>query len=269
MKSLIINFDNPILNKLNSQLNDSLMLNNKSNIKIIKKYIQENFIDNIIFTDVIFDLEKGQLNKDLTYKKNCDLATLLINIALKEKLTLVYLSSYEVYGNYKNSEYNETDKLLPINIIGSAQSKIENLIRSKLTNFFILRCSWIYGTSNCFVKQIISNANTPLVYANEKIVNPTSLSQLSIYINKLLESKDFGIYNCASENSCSKLEFTKFIFDLLNIEKDVLVIPKSITNKLAPSAKNSALNIALLKDTISYSKTWEAALYNYITTELV
>ncbi|MGL4740115.1 MAG: sugar nucleotide-binding protein [Sarcina sp.] len=269
MKSLIINFDNPILNKLNSKLDNSLILNNQSNSKLIKKYILDNFIDTIIFSDMIFDLEKTNHDESLTYKSNYHLATLLVNLSKSENLTLIYLSSYEVYGNYKLTEYTETDNLVPINPLGISQMKTENLLVSKLTNFFILRCSWIYGTSNCAVKQIIANTNTPLMYANEKLINPTSILEISIYINKLIESKKYGIYNCASQNSCSKLEFTKFIFKLLNIKKEVLAIPKSILTKLTPSAENSALNTSLLKSTISYSKTWEDILYNYITTELI
>ncbi|MGL5767372.1 MAG: sugar nucleotide-binding protein, partial [Sarcina sp.] len=234
-----------------------------------KQYIENNSIDTIIFTDIIYDLEKATKNELLAFQQNYELARTLVNICKKINLTLIYLSSYEVYGDYKSTSYFENDKLMPINILGNIQNKIENLLLSKLTKFFILRCSWIYGTSNCFVKQIISNTNTPLMFANEKIINPTSISELIIYIKKILESQKYGIYNCASQNSCSKLEFTRFIFKILNIEKEVLAIPKSILNQLTPSAKNSSLDTSLLNSIISYSNTWEKSLYNYITTELI
>lgn len=269
MSFLISNYNNPLLKKIH----DNLKSNNKSinfldddiSYKVIKNFIYKNNIDTIIHIDTICDIDECEKLGEKAISININSIKILVDICNEFNITLIYLSSQEVYGENQNLILSESTSCNPINILGKSQKSCEDIITNSLKNFFILRLSWVFGSDKCYIKQIISNTKTPLIFSSEKIINPTPINLIINIILNIVETDKFGIYNCATSNYCSKLDFTKFIFKLINHPKDVLPFPNEILQKLTKTSNNSALDINLLKNTFNIDiQTYETEVINYI-----
>ena len=269
MTFLISNYNNPLLKKIYDNLksnNKSIkFLNEEISYKKTKNFILKNKIDTIIHTDITYDIDECEKLGTKAIDINKNAVKTLTAICKKLNITLIYLSSQEVYGEASHISITEGSKCTPLNTLGKSQKICEEIISQSLEKFFILRLSWVFGTEKCYIKQIIKNAKTPLIFSSEKIVNPTSVSFITNMLLNIAQTNKFGIYNCASSNSCSKLEFTKFIFKLIDYPKEVMPFPKEIISRFTKTATNSALDTSLLKNTFNITpKTYESEVLNYI-----
>ncbi len=257
MNISISNSENPLLSnyiydyfklqvKHNISIFDSNIYLNKKNIE---KIILKNNLDAIIHLDPILDIDK--------YEKNPDI------------IKFIYISSFHSYGEYSNIPYVESDSCEPINNFGLFQYESEKIIKKNLKKYFIIKSSWIFGGQNCYIKQIISNSNTPLFFCSKHIVNPTHIKFISSTLDNIINTNKYGVYNCASQNSCSKIELSKFIFDFINVKKEILPIPKELSNKLTRTAKMGAINSSLLENTFNIKlPNWKDSVCDYILKEL-
>lgn len=272
MNILIYNYENPILKTLYNLYKLSEYNTNFSKIndteKTVVEIIKKNNISHIIYTDVIYDIEECQSNSN-SIEINKSSAKKIYNIAQKYNINVIYISSYEIYGDINLSSYSEIDSYNPINKLGLSQQNSE-LLFHKNNNSIILRTSWVFGTDTCYIKQIISNANTPLFFSNTKVINPTPVSLIFESINKLIASNKYGIFNCASIDYCSKIDFTKFIFDIIGIQKEILPFPKYVKERLVKSANFSAIDSSLLSQTLNLkNKDWQSHVIDYLQSEFV
>ncbi|MGL5575490.1 MAG: sugar nucleotide-binding protein [Sarcina sp.] len=269
MSFLISNYNNPLLKKIY----DNLKSNNKSinfldenmSSKSIKNFILKNNINVIIHTDTIYDIDECEKLNSQAIIINKNITKTLVDICNNFNITLVYLSSQEVYGENNSEISSEISECNPANIIGKSQKICEDIISNSLEKFFILRLSWVFGTEKCYIKQIIRNVKTPLIFSSEKIINPTPINYIIDTILTITLTNKFGIYNCSTSNNCSKLEFTKFIFKIIAYPKEVLPFPNEILQKLTKTANNSALNTNLLKNTFGINiPNYETEVIKYI-----
>lgn len=270
MSFLISNYNNPLLKKIHDNLKSNnksvnFLDENMSSSKEIKNIISMNNINTIIHTDTIYDIDECEKLGLKAISINKNIIKTLIDICNELNLTLIYLSSQEVYGDLQDQPLSEKLSCNPINILGKSQKICEDIILNSLKTFFILRLSWVFGTDKCYIKQIIGNAKTPLIFSSEKIVNPTPINFIINTILSIISTNKFGIYNCATSNYCSKLDFTKFIFELIDYPKEVLPFPTEILQKFTKTANNSALNIKLLKNTFNIDiQDYESEVVQYI-----
>lgn len=272
MKILTFNYENPLIKKLYDLYIASnyyiKFIDIHDKLNIIEDIIIKNKITHILYTDEIYDIEECQKNID-TIKTNNFNAKKIYELANKFNLSLIYLSSYEVYGDSQNSSYCENSIINPINNLGISQANSESLFK-KHKKTLILRTSWIFGSDSCYVKQILSNVNTTFLFSNTKIINPTPVTFLFESINSLCDANIFETFNCASIDYCSKKEVVEFLLEVAGVEKEVLPIPDYIKNKLTKSANFSGLDSLLLSKTIKIkNKNWKSFLLEYLQTEFI
>lgn len=233
---------------------------------LLNTLIEKNNIDTVIYLNDTYDIEECQ-NKNKNFidinKKKLKQISQVCN---KYHLPIIYISSAEVYGDINDSDKQESDICDPINNLGLLSLECENTIKEFTEEYFILRCSWIFGDTNCYIKQIINNAYTPLFFCNDKIVNPTSIESLAKSIEIICLTNNYGIFNYGSRVSCSKIEFTKFIFYFININKEISTFPKEILSKLPPSSKYSGLDVCLFEEIFNFKfESWKNLTCDYIT----
>ena len=273
MNILITNLENPISKKiydLYQTNNININFTNKiENVSLIKSIFKKHNIDLIIHNDAIYDLKKCTTDKS-SINKNISDATIISKACKSFDIPIIYISSYEVYGDTQEIPYIETDLSLPINNLGVSQKKVENIFSSNNIKCFILRSSWVFGTDSCYIKQIIANAKTPMIFCNSKIVNPTSIHYLFKVIIEISKTSKYGTYNCSGLDYCSKLEFTEYIFNIIDLPKKLEVFPKMVKQKLAPSAEFSGLNCNLLESTFKIKNLdWKTSVIQYLTSEFL
>lgn len=180
-------------------------------------------------------------------------------------IPIIYFSCSSVYDGSKTSPYYETDLCSPVNVYGKTKLAGEKLIRTICTKYFIIRTSWIYGTKDCFVKNIVNNKDVPLFMCSSEISSPTYIEDLIMVIRKILYSDMYGIYNCTNYGAIKKSLWVKTILDYINIKKDVIELPDNFIANKAQRPKCTMLNMSLLKNCFEIEMpNWEISLKNYL-----
>jgi dTDP-4-dehydrorhamnose reductase len=181
-------------------------------------------------------------------------------------IPIIYLSCNNVYDGNKTSAYYETDLCNPINVYGKTKLAGEKLIRTICSKYFIIRTSWVFGGSNCFVKSVIDNKDIPIFMSSSEIATPTYIEDLCNSIEKMMHSNMYGIYNCVNSGAAKKSLWVKTILEHLNIKKDVIEIPENFISNKALRPKCTILSTSLIKNCFDIElRGWEEALTEYLS----
>jgi dTDP-4-dehydrorhamnose reductase len=138
---------------------------------------------------------------------------------------LVHYSTDYVFDGEKQLPYFESDIPNPLNIYGASKLSGEHLIKTYMEKFYIIRVSGIYGRVPCrakggnFIYNIVkaSKEKPELKVVSDEILTPTPTAAIAYNTFMLLNKGNYGIYHMTCEGQCSWYEFTKSIFEKLNI----------------------------------------------------
>ena len=181
-------------------------------------------------------------------------------------IPIVYLSTGYVFDGTKKRPYYETDQCNPINIYGKTKLAGEKLIRTVCKKYFIIRTSWVFGGSNCFVKKVIENKATPLFLCSNEISNLTYIKDLCYAIEKIISTDQYGIYNCVNSEAVSKAIWIRSIFNQFNIKNEITEIPENFVCNRALRANYTALDTILLNNCFNIIlPSWRESLNKYIS----
>lgn len=272
MKILITGADGNLGSYLSRNLseNHTVFSLNKNNLDITSKASCTEIISKlkpeiVIHTAALSNIDMCERDETSAYTINTIGS---LNVAYPCSLLdipIVYISCNNVYDGNKTSPYYETDLCTPINIYGKTKLAGEKLIRTICTKYFILRTSWLYGTKNCFVKNIVDNKDVPLFMCSGEISSPTYIKDFYMVIEKILKSDMYGIYNCTNAGGIKKSIWVKSILDYINIKKDIIEIPENFISNRAQRPKCTVLNTSLLKNCFEIEMpSWEISLKEYL-----
>lgn len=232
-----------------------------------------NFIENSIkdfSPDIILhfanveDIDYCEEHSDEISKINKTSTTNIAKAASLASIPILYFSSSCVFDGNSDSPYKEVDKPNPINAYGKSKLDCEKIIQKLCDKYFILRTSFYYGDSNCLVKKIISN-KASLFYSADYYINPTYIKDIALLVEKLIESKSYGIYHCGSKGYTTKVDFTKFVLNEINSKSKVKTLPNELKELYAPRPNFAVLSNKLITEKFNIEmKSWEENLKNYI-----
>ena len=151
--------------------------------------------------------------------------------------------------------YSEEDFTYPVNYYGKTKLDGEIAVSSILTEYFILRTSWLYSEyGNNFMKTMLrlSTERSELVIISDQIGSPTYAKDFARVIVEIIEadSNKYGVYHYSNEGVASWYDFAKAIFDLSNTEIIVNAIPTSSYPTPAERPHYSVLDKSKLKNNL-------------------
>ncbi len=185
--------------------------------------------DIVIHSAAYSDVDGCEKNPDLAYKVN-SLGTRNIAAACQRFDTaLAYISTDYVFSGQDAPEegYNEMGSPDPLSVYGRSKLAGEWYAKNLLNKFFIIRSSWLFGPKRKnFVSSIFEDLknNRTIKQAADIKSAPTSVSDLSSAVAKLIETNFFGIYHLTNTGFASRYEVSVFIAKIVgcptkNIEK--------------------------------------------------
>ena len=223
--------------------------------------------DIVIHTSSIENLELCEENENLAYTYNTIGSLNAAYPCSILDIPIVYLSTSYVYDGEKSTPYYETDDCYPVNVFGKTKLASEKLIRTLCKKYFIIRTSWIFGGSDCFVKNVLKNKTAEVFMCTKEVGNPTYIKDLCFSIEKIIHSDLFGIYNCTNSGHVSKYDWVKYIFELTNINKEMVTLPENIINEGVCRPRYTAMNTTLIKNCFDIElPDWKIPLKEYIDT---
>lgn len=269
----------PLLKKKGYFLYETDLLDNGPIFKLdvkdlgsVREFIKNKKIDIIFHLAAETDVDKCELNREHAYRTNAE-GTKNMAIACRESgITLVYISTAAVFDGKKEKGYTEEDE--PgncVNIYGRSKLEGEEAVRSLLTNYYIVRASWMIGgfkKDKKFVWKIIQllNTNKEIAAVTDKSGSPTFTTDFAKGLIDITSTGAYGLYHCVNKGICTRFDIAGKIAEYLN-KKDVIIKPvgSDFFSLPAPRPRSEALvNHRLSRMGMNNTRPWQEALKEYI-----
>jgi dTDP-4-dehydrorhamnose reductase len=230
--------------------------------------------DILINTSAYHVVPKCEENPAAAMKINFIAVRNMAKICQDRNITFVTFSTDYVFDGKKGSSYEEDDVPNPLQIYGLSKLAGEYAaLKTSPDQTIVIRTTGIYGgktgsreRNGNFVLNIIKEAHSKEIIevSSEQIVSPTFAGDLSKATLELLQSKaKAGLYHLTNEGYCSWYEFTQEIFKLVNINKIVKPIDRSVSNGEMKRPKFSALKNTKAKALGIELPSWQDGLRSY------
>jgi dTDP-4-dehydrorhamnose reductase len=234
----------------------------------VYQYVKEINPDAIIHCAAYTAVDMAEDDKETCLNVNVNGTKYLANAAKEIDAKFMYISTDYVFDGLGESPFFETDMANPVGYYGQSKYEAEEVIESLLSEWFIIRISWVFGLNgNNFVKTMLRLAETrnELNVVGDQVGSPTNTFDLSRLLLKMIQTNKYGIYHVTNEGFCSWAEFANEIFRLEG--KTVKV--NSITTEEYPTRavrpKNSRLSKQKLIDNgFNLLPTWQDSLQRYL-----
>ncbi len=194
---------------------------------------------------------------------------------------LIHLSTDYVFDGQSSVPYKEDSPVNPLGVYGKTKLAGEQVIAQAMTQYFILRTSWVFGKQgNNFVSTMLRLAATrdQLGVVSDQMGRPSYVMHIVAVIVLLVqryelhEATPFGIYHCSSRGEVSWYTFAQAIFSVahkngvLGQVPTVDAIPSSSYPTPAPRPMYSVLNTSKLEAVLGQPMpSWEQGLADYFS----
>jgi dTDP-4-dehydrorhamnose reductase len=182
-------------------------------------------------------------------------------------IPMLYVSTDYVFDGTQDRPYTTWDDTRPLSIYGRSKLAGERAVMRHLTQFYIVRTSWLYGPhGKNFVETILTMAENgkPLRVVSDQWGTPTCTLTLSEAIADLIITRRWGIYHGTDDGVTNWYEFAKRIVQGRGVQVDP--IETKDFPRPATRPKFSVLDKTTLIHTIGRElPSWESALERYLS----
>lgn len=242
-------------NKINYKYNQIVI---KNNFEILKKIFAGFRPDIIIHAAANTNIEDCQKNKKNCKKVNFKFTKNLVKLSKLFKVKFIYISTDQVYN--KNFYQKETSKLKSYNYYTDTKILSENLIKSNLKDYTILRTNF-FGKSTALKKtfsEIIVQAiqDCKKIYLFDDIYfNPINIDVLTRIIGIIIDKKIKGIFNVGTLNGLSKYKFGLKIAKIFSLNSNYIIKDSFLNRRnLSKRPLDMRMDVSKIKKIIENKK---------------
>lgn len=220
-------------------------------------------------------VDAAETDRERAYAVNTKAAGLLADGCKKSNTILVHVSTDYVFDGRKQTLYDESDAVSPLNVYGTTKAQGESLVRKNLSRHLIVRTSWLYSAhGQNFVKTMMGLAgkNDVLRVVGDQYGSPTSATDLAEAILSMAAQvctsarPPWGTYHYCCRGVASWHDFAAEIIRLMPAPPDgrsvrTEPIPTSAYPTAATRPQHSGLNCHLFETTfMRHPPAWTDAL---------
>ena len=190
-------------------------------------------------------VDDAEENQETAQRLNAQGALNIARATRKIGAKLIHISTDYVFDGRTNMPYKEDAAKAPLSVYGRTKSEGEDLIQKEMTQYYILRTSWLYGfDGKNFVYSMtnLMNQNQNLKVVNDQKGCPTRAVDLASVIIKIIETSanatrlfgknsalPYGLYNFSNMGETTWYDFARQIYELgkkyKRISNDCVVDP--------------------------------------------
>lgn len=240
----------------------------------VKDYVSLNNPEVIINCAAYTAVDACENHVDLAFSVNAIGPRNLAIACQENSIKLVHVSTDYVFNgkgiensNGEMRPYREMDPIDPQSVYGESKAAGEQFVKDFCSRYFIIRTAWLYGDGDNFVKTMInlSNKNDTLKVVNDQVGSPTSTIELSKAVLSLITTEAYGVYHGTCEGSCSWFDFAEKIFQLSDIEINILPCSSDEYIRPAKRPNYSVLDNMMFRLNTAFSfRDWEECLVEYL-----
>lgn len=200
-------------------------ITNKSQVDVGFSKIQPEIV---IHAAGLTNVDICETNKTLAWKVNVEGTRNITTASKRYKSFLVYLSTDYIFNGEKGN-YTETDIPDPINYYGKTKLEAENIIKSTLNDFCIIRPSVIFGSKSKVRKKnfalcVINNLKKAkqIEVTSDQWNSPTLNTNLSEMTLEVVKRKITGTFHFCGATRVNRLEFAHAIASIFNLNSNLI-----------------------------------------------
>lgn len=219
----------------------------------------------IIHAAAMTDVDGCEREPDMAHRVNV-LGTRNVAVAAQQSdSSLVYISTDYVFGGDSKAPYQEYDEPNPLSMYARTKWIGEQLVRSLLSRYYVVRTAWLYGKGHRnFVEAILRLADqrdsVPMV--TDEIGSPTYALDLARALSLLIRQPAYGTYHLSNAGTCSRYRWAKEILRLAG-RTDLELIPSENYPRAARVPKHVALYNFFGAELGIVMRPWQEALQDY------
>ena len=189
---------------------------------------KDNKIDWIINCAAYTAVDKAEDEAENAYRTNCTGALNVARTARARSAKLVHISTDYVFDGKERTPYTEDALKSPINAYGKTKAESEDLIAQSMTQYYIIRTSWLYGSgARNFVYTMMRamNERESVSVVNDQRGTPTFCGDLVSAVIKLIKKETeatslfgkksaapYGIYHFSNSGEATWFDFAQAIY---------------------------------------------------------
>lgn len=232
--------------------------------------------DVVIHLAALTDVDYCEKNPDQAFHTNT-VGTQNVALACQRiNAVMLYVSTISVFDGTKCEPYTEFDTPNPQSFYSQSKYQGELIVESLLSHYYIVRAGWMFGggkEDKKFVAKIMDLASTrdELLIVNDKFGSPTYTRDISVGMEKLINTELFGTYHMVNTGEpCSRFGFAEKILEFAHISTCKLTPVNSASFPLpAPRPRmEAARNCQLEIRGMNWMRPWQDVLEEYIQTVL-
>jgi UDP-4-amino-4,6-dideoxy-N-acetyl-beta-L-altrosamine transaminase/dTDP-4-dehydrorhamnose reductase len=210
----------------------------------------------IIHCASLTDIDSCEKNKTATENVNIFGTKNIVSSILKDECKIIYISTDAVYDGLKG-DFSESDKVRPQNYYGMSKYEGEKEVLRKQdslvvrTNIFGWNIQSKKSLGEWFLDELISN--NAIDGFSDAYFSTIYTMELAKVLDLAISIDLKGLYNCGSEDSCSKYDFGLKIAELFGLDKGLI---RSIfindSEFKASRGKDLSLNVSKIQKHLGY-----------------
>ncbi len=181
---------------------------------------------------------------------------------------MLYISTDYVFQGDGEQFYTTEDPVAPQGNYGRTKLAGELAVQANLTDYFIVRISWVFGINGSnFVKTMLnlSEKYDSLRVVADQIGSPTYTFDLAPLLCDMIMTDKYGVYHATNEGVCSWADFSRAIFAAAGKTMTVNDVTTEEYGAKAPRPKNSRMSKdKLVENGFHRLPTWQDALERYL-----
>ncbi len=221
----------------------------------VKKIISEFKPDFVFLPGAMANVDLCEQERELCQKVNVEGVRNVI-LAVGERGTKLIFYSTDYVFDGKSGPYKEDSQERPVSVYGNCKLMAEEIIKSSLKDFLILRTSCVFGwhaQEKNFILTLIKKIKSREVInaAVDQITTPTYAQDLADVSLKLVGADKNGIYNAAGSSFMSRYDLALTAAVIFCLDKSFIRTVK--TEELSQKARrplNGGLDVSKIENAL-------------------
>ncbi len=234
----------------------------------VRSYLTSYAPDRVVHCAAYTAVDRAEEDTETCYRVNVLGTASIAEYCSDNDIPMMYFSTDYVFDGTGVNPFDTDSLRNPQNQYGRTKAQGEDEVTSRLTKFFILRTSWVFGVNGSnFIKTMLrlGKERSDINVVNDQFGSPTYTSDLAILIADMINTNKYGIYHATNEGICSWYEFACKIMELAHLPAKVHPVSTAEYPVKALRPMNSRMSKASL-DRQGFSRLphWEDALTRYL-----
>ncbi|MGC9070589.1 MAG: dTDP-4-dehydrorhamnose reductase [Elusimicrobiales bacterium] len=242
-----------------------LDISNERSIRECIDYVKPDVIINCAAYNLV---DKAEIDYENAYKVNAVSLKYISDACQKYKTTIVHFSTDYVFGDTKDTPYNEYDEPRPLNKYGLSKLEGEKILSSNTQNYLIFRVSWVYGygKQNFIYKLLrLVKEKKEIRISTDEVSVPVATTFIVENVLKALSYELKGLWHLVPLGWSSRYDFAKKILEFLNLDVELKKAKQSDFSLYAKRPHFSAMDSSRIQKEFGLRfDIWERYLYDFL-----